>query len=158
MYDSSPVFCMLICIKDKLWWEIIYFLFFWIVADSYGLDNDDFDTEELEEAVADIQDTLGADNYEDQLSQPEVIVYFHAYSISTCLFSSFCTPNEKNPCVKLVKCGPHPSSLPCFTHSTLKFQCALHNYFVGFQFSYSVCFFSPKIIATFNFVYFPIGL
>lgn len=42
------------------------------VVDSYGLDNDDFNTEELEEAVADIQDTLGADNYEDQLPQPEV--------------------------------------------------------------------------------------
>lgn len=41
-------------------------------VDSYGLDNDDFNTEELEEAVADIQDTLGADNYEDQLPQPEV--------------------------------------------------------------------------------------
>ncbi|XP_031626838.1 rho GTPase-activating protein 68F [Contarinia nasturtii] len=41
-------------------------------VDSYGLDNDDFNTEELEEAVADIQDTLEADNYEDQLPQPEV--------------------------------------------------------------------------------------
>ncbi|XP_055321076.1 rho GTPase-activating protein 68F [Sitodiplosis mosellana] len=40
-------------------------------ADTYDLDNDDFNTEELEEAVADIQDTLGADNYEDQLPQPE---------------------------------------------------------------------------------------
>lgn len=46
--------------------------FFSNSVDSYGLDNDDFNTEELEEAVADIQDTLGADNYEDQLPQPEV--------------------------------------------------------------------------------------
>lgn len=43
-------------------------------VDSYDLDNDDFNTEELEEAVADIQDTLEADNYEDQLPQ-EVSVY-----------------------------------------------------------------------------------
>lgn len=44
-------------------------------VDTYGLDNDDFNTEELEEAVADIQDTLGADNYEDQLPQPEVSTF-----------------------------------------------------------------------------------
>lgn len=49
-------------------------LLFQNIVDSYGLDNDDFNTEELEEAVADIQDTLGADNYEDQLPQPEVSV------------------------------------------------------------------------------------
>lgn len=42
------------------------------LVDSYGLDNDDFNAEELDEAVADIQDTLEADNYEDQLPQPEV--------------------------------------------------------------------------------------
>lgn len=46
-----------------------------ILVDSYGLDNDDFNTEELEEAVADIQDTLEADNYEDQLPQPEVSIF-----------------------------------------------------------------------------------
>lgn len=46
-------------------------------VDSYGLDNDDFNTEELEEAVADIQDTLGADNYEDQLPQPEVSIHIY---------------------------------------------------------------------------------
>lgn len=45
------------------------------LVDTYGLDNDDFNTEELEEAVADIQDTLGADNYEDQLPQPEVSTF-----------------------------------------------------------------------------------
>lgn len=48
-------------------------------VDSYGLDNDDFNTEELEEAVADIQDTLGADNYEDQLPQPEVNIHIMLY-------------------------------------------------------------------------------
>lgn len=46
--------------------------FFKHLADSYGLENDDFNAEELEEAV-DIQDTLEADNYEDQLPQPEVL-------------------------------------------------------------------------------------
>lgn len=44
--------------------------------DTYGLENDDFNTEELEEAVADIQDTLEADNYEDQLPQPEVSIWY----------------------------------------------------------------------------------
>lgn len=44
------------------------------LVDTYGLDNDDY-AEELEEACADIQDTLEADNYEDQLPQPEVICF-----------------------------------------------------------------------------------
>lgn len=39
--------------------------------DAYALDNDDY-SEELEEVHGDIQDTLEADNYEDQLPQPEV--------------------------------------------------------------------------------------
>lgn len=47
--------------------------------DTYGLENDDFNTEELEEAVADIQDTLEADNYEDQLPQPEVSIWFNYF-------------------------------------------------------------------------------
>lgn len=41
------------------------------MADAYALDNDDY-SEELEEVHGDIQDTLEADNYEDQLPQPEV--------------------------------------------------------------------------------------
>lgn len=40
---------------------------------SYGLGGDEFAAEELEDACADIEDTLEADNYEDQLPQPEVI-------------------------------------------------------------------------------------
>lgn len=39
---------------------------------SYGLGGDEFAAEELEDACADIQETLQADNYEDQLPQPEV--------------------------------------------------------------------------------------
>lgn len=41
---------------------------------SYGLGGDEFVAEELEDACADIQDltALEADNYEDQLPQPEV--------------------------------------------------------------------------------------
>lgn len=50
------------------------------LEDTYGLENDDFNIEELEEAVADIQDTLEADNYEDQLPQPEVSI-FHSEKI-----------------------------------------------------------------------------
>lgn len=73
--------CVLIKNNNKhleLAWNIWYFLvlflncLFWHIVDSYGLENDDFNTEELDEAVADIQDTLEADNYEDQLPQPEV--------------------------------------------------------------------------------------
>lgn len=58
----------------NIWYFLVLFLngLFWHIVDSYGLENDDFNTEELEEAVADIQDTLEADNYEDQLPQPEV--------------------------------------------------------------------------------------
>lgn len=41
------------------------------LVDAYALDNDDY-SEELEEVHGDIQDTLEADNYEDQLPQPEV--------------------------------------------------------------------------------------
>lgn len=63
-------------------------------VDTYGLDNDDFNTEELEEAVADIQDTLGADNYEDQLPQPEVSVRVILTSI-TLLTEKFKAPNTK---------------------------------------------------------------
>lgn len=50
------------------------------MVDTYGLDNDDY-AEELEEACADIQDTLEADNYEDQLPQPEVINFSIFFSI-----------------------------------------------------------------------------
>lgn len=39
---------------------------------SYGLGGEEFVAEELEDACADIPDTLEADNYEDQLPQPEV--------------------------------------------------------------------------------------
>lgn len=62
------------------------------MVDTYGLGNDDF-TEELEEAVADIQDTLEADNYEDQLPQPEVNYFtfffnFNSFFVLFVLISS----------------------------------------------------------------------
>lgn len=97
---------------DVSWhiWCFIFWLmcknlvrFFWNSVDSYGLDNDDFNTEELEEAVADIQDTLGADNYEDQLPQPEVKKKMFERKI-------------------LLKCSLHPCSPPHIPHS--KLQCA----------------------------------
>lgn len=43
-----------------------------IFTEFVGLSGDDFVTEELESACADIQDTLEADNYEDELPQREV--------------------------------------------------------------------------------------
>lgn len=44
------------------------------LVDTYALDADDY-SEELGE-VPNMQDTLEADNYEDQLPQPEVICFF----------------------------------------------------------------------------------
>lgn len=49
-----------------------HFLFRVDLAGSYSLDGDEFAAEELEDVHADIQETLEADNYEDQLPQPEV--------------------------------------------------------------------------------------
>lgn len=69
---TTSIYCE---ISDKFF-SLFFFLscfgFFGHAVDTYGLDNDDFNTEELDDAVADIQDTLEADNYEDQLPQPEV--------------------------------------------------------------------------------------
>lgn len=76
---------MILSLKQNLSEDILLFFSIFICSvlrgwkinavDTYGLDNDDFNTEELEEAVADIQDTLEADNYEDQLPQPEVSIF-----------------------------------------------------------------------------------
>lgn len=54
------------------------------LVDTYGLSNDDFTTEELEEACANIGDTLEADNYEDQLPQPEVNTFVGLHSSLQC--------------------------------------------------------------------------
>lgn len=105
---------------------IMYFPFFRTIVDSYGLDNDEFNTEELEEAVADIQDTLGADNYEDQLPQPEVNMHFKIHEVhhGICFVFRMFHTKQTLPSVSALNCSPHLFSIP-FPTSAFHFEIPL---------------------------------